>query len=1127
MHMETSLDAGRLSVIDGTASEDFISMGSVPQFASAVSFADGVSLQNFDGSSKEIPEAHEPLVVQEGPSEGDTVQSYKSPRNVYGEEAVGNSLVDSHDVPELENLDVEPVHAHDSLNHEELLSVDGWAAPPLCEEHVSSFNDTAPSAVPMTQTVHAPTGESRGDLSSGFAEEGTGEISSKDWAVAEEPTSTLVASVGEGGILKHANVVQAEVVVTETIAASPSEAVKEDSALVLPNIDFQEQEGGVSSLPDPVSVVGFSLVLKEEEPSAVLTPSIDPVAPVIKEGEPYAASFAAIDPVAVVGPSIVIKEEEPSAESIAATDAVPGVGPSPANNEVESSAASIPPIDLFESASIRELQNMLMDSSLKHPVIASPLHKVGIERVEQLFEIPVAQEPCGIALGGIRMSETVVVEEETKGETFPSTLKDNSLQPATGSGPVEQGLAYGVAAQQMKDNFSVNVSWKEEENTSENVSVCTDVASSKVRGAVDLQNMAPESTVPTGNVIEELHEAENKIETEGEVASKDCTFVSVLAEVETVGSMEVDKHIQDLEVPFEGGPSNDMSNNEGGLNDEVQMDLGITPADDIFQEPQQSRKRGRKPGKKLVKNVEKDASTVFLQESEPEKETGDSPSKHPMENELKRELRKRGRKPAAPKVVQKEEEDVCFVCFDGGKLILCDKRTCPKAYHVECTGRESEFFEKKGQWFCGWHVCSQCSKSANLNCYMCPSALCSTCIKGANFLFIRKGRGLCEGCYPIVHMIEYDETVKGDSVQVDFNDKETYEGLFKEYWEELKLKHSLSSTEFKKACKDREAGGVSGEGEINNDEVGLNVDAEGIMGDENGGSTDSEDQPPAARYPRSIKRKRLTRQSFAEDVSASEFEEDESDDEVKLESTPKKGRIKAPEFDGWASKELGDLIRSLKEDPKKQLPLFGVKKLLWRYIDDNKLTNPRKRGQILCDERLRKLFGKKHVGRFEMMKLISLHVASPNKLVVSKGGELQYHESDAVELDDIEENQLGKKKVRRKGDDKRSKPDPSEYAAINVKNINLIYLKRSVLDELRNDPELESKAMSAFVRIRVPGSTNKSDACYRLVQVIGVKQIYDALDPEKVTDVILEIMNLHKREEITADLVSNQEFVEV
>ncbi|KAI5075894.1 hypothetical protein GOP47_0009970 [Adiantum capillus-veneris] len=1067
MDMETPLNAGRLSPINPIASEDFKSMASVPQLASVVSLADEVSLQNLNGSSKEIPATHEPIVVQEEAAEGDSMaQSCYSPRNLNGEEAVGGvreTLADSLEVHKMESSDGEPYHAHETPRHEELLAVDSWSAPPLCEEHVPSFNDTASSAEPMIQIAHVPSGEPRGELSSILAEEGARENSSMDWAVAEEPASTYVSMVGEDGILQNANPMQAEDVVTGTINATLNETAKEGLTLVSHNVDSQNQVGGATPLPDPVDVVGPSPVIKEEEPSA--------------------ASICAIDPVTVVGSSSGIKEEEP--------DSVTVVGPSLGINEEGPSAVSIPAVDLFESVSIRELQNMLMDSSLNRPEIASALHKVGVERVEPDCEIAVA------------------------------TLNEDSLNPGMGKEPDEQGLASGVAAQQM-DCFSLDASQKVEKNTAANDSVCEDLASNKGLGVVDQQNIASESRIPADYGIEELQEAEDKRETEWEGASKDDSSASVKVEGETDEIMDIDKHIQDLDMTFEGGPNNDVSNNE---NNDVQMDSEVVPADDVFQEPQQFRKRGRKPGKKLVKNVEKDATAGLLQESEPEKETADSPLKSPMD-EQKRELRKRGRKPAAAKVVQKEEEDVCFVCFDGGKLILCDKRSCPKAYHVECTGRESEFFEKKGQWFCGWHVCSQCSKSANLNCYMCPSALCNTCIKGANFLSIRKSRGLCEGCYPIVHMIEYNETVKRDPVQVDFNDKETYEGLFKEYWEELKLKHSLSSADFKNACKAREAGGISGEGEINDDEGGMNIEAEEIMEDENGGSTDSEDRPPMVRQSRSIKRKRFTRQSVAEDLSASEFEEDESDDEVKLESTPKKGRMKAPEFDGWASKELGDLIRSLKEDPKKQLPLFGVKKLLWRYIDDNKLTNPRRRGQILCDERLRKLFGKKQVGRFEMMKLIGLHVASPNKLLVSKGGESQYNDNDAVELDDIEENQLGKKKVRRKGDDKRLKADPSEYAAINVKNVNLIYLKRSVLDELRNDPELESKAMGAFVRIRVPGTTNKSDACYRLVQVIGVKQIYDALDPEKVTDVILEIMNLHKREEITADLVSNQELVE-
>ena len=43
------------------------------------------------------------------------------------------------------------------------------------------------------------------------------------------------------------------------------------------------------------------------------------------------------------------------------------------------------------------------------------------------------------------------------------------------------------------------------------------------------------------------------------------------------------------------------------------------------------------------------------------------------------EKRKRGRPPKGqakppPAKKMKEDEDVCFICFDGGSLVLCDRR---------------------------------------------------------------------------------------------------------------------------------------------------------------------------------------------------------------------------------------------------------------------------------------------------------------------------------------------------------------------------------------------------------------------------------------------------------------------
>lgn len=34
----------------------------------------------------------------------------------------------------------------------------------------------------------------------------------------------------------------------------------------------------------------------------------------------------------------------------------------------------------------------------------------------------------------------------------------------------------------------------------------------------------------------------------------------------------------------------------------------------------------------------------------------------------------------------KRSEDECFRCGDGGQLVLCDRRSCTKAYHLACLG---------------------------------------------------------------------------------------------------------------------------------------------------------------------------------------------------------------------------------------------------------------------------------------------------------------------------------------------------------------------------------------------------------------------------------------------------------
>nr|XP_016505620.1 PREDICTED: zinc finger CCCH domain-containing protein 44-like [Nicotiana tabacum] len=79
------------------------------------------------------------------------------------------------------------------------------------------------------------------------------------------------------------------------------------------------------------------------------------------------------------------------------------------------------------------------------------------------------------------------------------------------------------------------------------------------------------------------------------------------------------------------------------------------------------------------------------------------------------EKRKRGRPPRgavaevkSPKRQLQEDdegEDVCFICFDGGSLVLCDRKGCPKAYHPSCIKRDEAFFRSDAKWTCGMSLC--------------------------------------------------------------------------------------------------------------------------------------------------------------------------------------------------------------------------------------------------------------------------------------------------------------------------------------------------------------------------------------------------------------------------------------
>ena len=67
----------------------------------------------------------------------------------------------------------------------------------------------------------------------------------------------------------------------------------------------------------------------------------------------------------------------------------------------------------------------------------------------------------------------------------------------------------------------------------------------------------------------------------------------------------------------------------------------------------------------------------------------------------------------------------------------------------------------------------------------------------------------------------------------------------------------------------------------------------------------------------------------------------------------------------------GDLEAVVGKGP---MPRSEVVKKLWEYIKKHDLQNPQNKRNILADDKLQPLFGKKEVTMFEMTKLVSAHM---------------------------------------------------------------------------------------------------------------------------------------------------------
>ncbi|KAK9136260.1 hypothetical protein Syun_015590 [Stephania yunnanensis] len=317
--------------------------------------------------------------------------------------------------------------------------------------------------------------------------------------------------------------------------------------------------------------------------------------------------------------------------------------------------------------------------------------------------------------------------------------------------------------------------------------------------------------------------------------------------------------------------------------------------------------------------------------------------------------------------VDSGKEDLCFVCLDGrdaGEMVGCGRRDCAKAYHLDCVNQDERILSNAGCWTCGsrvhrqsgvsgggsdmlgypkkkgWHVCTECDKTAKYMCYTCVYSLCTECIKDFDFFPVRRSKGFCDHCIKYVMLIEDDKPRdKVEKSGADFDDEFSWHSHFKDYWIDLKNKLSITLNELKQAKN----------------------------------LLDNKDF--ASKY--------VSSDCPIEDIETMNFRR--SNTERRFEYAPQDGSAEVPQVTdnggrsalnctNWASKEFLELVGYMKNGDTSFLSRLDARAVLLEYIARNKLRDPDEKSQVVCDSRLRKLFGKTHVKHFEMLRLFDSHL---------------------------------------------------------------------------------------------------------------------------------------------------------
>ncbi|KAL0547679.1 hypothetical protein IC582_012103 [Cucumis melo] len=394
-------------------------------------------------------------------------------------------------------------------------------------------------------------------------------------------------------------------------------------------------------------------------------------------------------------------------------------------------------------------------------------------------------------------------------------------------------------------------------------------------------------------------------------------------------------------------------------------------------------------------------------------------------------------------------EDWCFVCKDGGDLILCNNGNCSKVYHLECLGLDSDYHCPtpttsliQEDWTCDCHHCSSCKEASEFHCFCCPTSFCNNCIESVKFIHLRPSKGLCSDCWTLVRLAE---KLSFSKKAVDFEDRDTHECLFKEYWDIVKQEEGISRHDLVAVEQTRSSNKARSR-------------MKGFI-------PTPTPTPTPKRLPNTLQHEHTNSKS---------------------KSKSKPNNNNTHKFLGWGSKPLIEFLTSFGVDSTKQLSPSEVSSIILKYVQQNDLIHPINNKKVICDRLLHLIFKKNTISMKHIDLLLGPHFFHDNNENHGIGDNRSRSEPDQPQIN-------GDTALNKHYKTSNCSQDKPTFASVVPHNINLVYLRRSLVEDLLKQPEsFEDKVVGSFVKIMDTNSSqlqSKGRISQRLLQVTAVSKM--------------------------------------